>query len=77
MVLALSKAQGIPFETLAVPLTVGASCAFMLPMATPPNAVVFASGRLTVPYMAGRGAWLNLWSTLLIGGTFTALHYFS
>lgn len=77
VVLALSKAQGIPFETLAVPLTVGASCAFMLPMATPPNAVVFASGRLTVPYMAGRGAWLNLWSTLLIGGTFTALHYFS
>jgi sodium-dependent dicarboxylate transporter 2/3/5 len=73
VVLALSKAQGIPFETLAMPLTVGASCAFMLPMATPPNAVVFASGRLTVPYMAQKGAWLNLWSTLLIAGVFIVL----
>jgi sodium-dependent dicarboxylate transporter 2/3/5 len=73
IVLALSKAQGIPFETLAVPLTIGASCAFMLPMATPPNAVVFASGRLTVGYMARKGAWLNVWSTLLIAGTFVLL----
>ena len=73
IVLALSKAQGIPFETLAIPLTIGASCAFMLPMATPPNAVVFASGKLTVGYMARKGAWLNVWSTLLIAGTFVLL----
>lgn len=73
VVLALSKAQSIPFETLAIPLTIGASCAFMLPMATPPNAVVFASGRLTVGYMARKGAWLNIWSTLLISGTFVLL----
>jgi sodium-dependent dicarboxylate transporter 2/3/5 len=73
IVLALSKAQGIPFETLAIPLTIGASCAFMLPMATPPNAVVFASGRLTVGYMARKGAWINLWCTLIITGTFVLL----
>jgi di/tricarboxylate transporter len=42
-------------------------------MATPPNAVVFASGRLTVGYMARKGAWLNVWSTLLIAGTFILL----
>jgi sodium-dependent dicarboxylate transporter 2/3/5 len=73
IVLALSKAQGIPFETLAIPLTIGASSAFILPMGTPPNAVVFASGRLTIGYMARKGAWLNVWSMLLITGTFVLL----
>ncbi|MEY4650123.1 MAG: hypothetical protein RJA06_196, partial [Bacteroidota bacterium] len=58
---------------LALPLTVGASCAFMLPMATPPNAIVFASGKVTVPYMAGRGFWLNIWATLVIGTVFSLL----
>jgi sodium-dependent dicarboxylate transporter 2/3/5 len=42
-------------------------------MATPPNAVVFASGRLTVGYMARKGAWINLWCTLIITGTFVLL----
>ena len=73
IVLALSKAQGIPFETLAIPLTIGASSAFILPMGTPPNAVVFASGRVTIGYMARKGAWLNVWSMLLITGTFVLL----
>ena len=65
--LAVSRAQGLEFEQLALPLTIGASCAFMLPMATPPNAIVFSSGKVTVPYMAGRGFWMNIWATLLIG----------
>jgi sodium-dependent dicarboxylate transporter 2/3/5 len=39
----------------------------MLPMATPPNAIVFSSGKVTIPYMAGCGFWLNIWATLLIG----------
>ena len=71
--LAVARAQGLEFEQLALPLTVGASCAFMLPMATPPNAIVFASGKVTVPYMAGRGFWLNIWATLLIGTVFSLL----
>ena len=53
--LAVARAQGLEFEQLALPLTIGASCAFMLPMATPPNAIVFSSGKVTVPYMAARG----------------------
>lgn len=69
--LAVARAQGLEFEQLALPLTVGASCAFMLPMATPPNAIVFASGKVTVPYMAGRGFWLNIWATLVIGTVFS------
>jgi solute carrier family 13 (sodium-dependent dicarboxylate transporter), member 2/3/5 len=45
---------------LAVPAVLGASCAFMLPVATPPNAIVFASGRVTIPEMARAGLILNV-----------------
>ncbi len=49
-----------------MPVTLAASCAFMLPVATPPNAVVFASGHLTVARMVRTGFLLNLVSTALI-----------
>jgi sodium-dependent dicarboxylate transporter 2/3/5 len=42
------------------------SMAFMLPVATPPNAIVFASGYVTVPQMARVGIWFNLISGLLV-----------
>lgn len=45
---------------LMVPATVAASCAFMLPISTPPNAVVFASGYITIPQMARAGFFLDL-----------------
>ncbi|GAB4409791.1 MAG: SLC13 family permease [Microscillaceae bacterium] len=51
---------------LCVPITMVASCAFMLPMATPPNAIVFASGYIRVGQMVRAGLWLNLLSVLLI-----------
>ena len=44
---------------LIVPAALGASCAFMLPVATPPNAVVFGSQRVTIPQMARVGLVLN------------------
>ncbi|MEM6805789.1 MAG: SLC13 family permease, partial [Bacteroidota bacterium] len=51
---------------LMVGATVAASCAFMLPVATPPNAVVFGSGYLRIPDMVRTGVWMNILSILLI-----------
>jgi sodium-dependent dicarboxylate transporter 2/3/5 len=44
----------------AIPTVLAASCAFMLPVATPPNAIVFGTGRLSIPQMARAGLILNL-----------------
>lgn len=51
---------------LLVGATVAASCAFMLPVATPPNAVVFGSGYLRIPDMVRRGFWMNMVSIVVI-----------
>ncbi|MFN7039010.1 MAG: SLC13 family permease [Alphaproteobacteria bacterium] len=45
---------------LTIPVTISASCAFMLPMSTPPNAIVFASGHLKVIQMIRAGSTLNI-----------------
>jgi len=51
---------------LMVAATVAASCAFMLPVATPPNAVVFGSGYLKIPDMVRAGIWMNILSIVLL-----------
>ena len=51
---------------LAAPVAIAASCAFMLPVATPPNAIVFGSGLVTIPQMVRAGMWLNLLSILIV-----------
>lgn len=51
---------------LAVPAAVAATCAFMMPVATPPNAIVFGSGYVSIPQMVKAGWWLNLVAIVLI-----------
>ena len=63
---ALSLAIGVHPYGLMVAACVAASCAFMLPVATPPNAVVFGSGYLTIDDMVKTGFWMNLISSLLL-----------
>ncbi|WP_400076887.1 SLC13 family permease [Winogradskyella sp. R77965] len=56
----------IPILYLLIPVTIASSCAFMLPMATPPNAIVFASGYIKVKEMARVGIQLNLIAVALL-----------
>ena len=56
----------VPILYLLIPVTMASSCAFMLPMATPPNAIVFASGYIKVHQMARVGVILNLISVALL-----------
>jgi len=51
---------------ITIPVTLAASCAFMLPMSTPPNAIVFASGHLKVSQMVRVGLVLNLITILMV-----------
>ncbi|NLY01215.1 MAG: DASS family sodium-coupled anion symporter [Rhodopirellula sp.] len=63
-------AQGMKIDPLllAVPTALAASCAFMLPAATAPNAIIFSSGRVTIWSMARAGFWLNLAVVALLPG---------
>jgi sodium-dependent dicarboxylate transporter 2/3/5 len=63
---AIAVQSGIPPMVLCVPITLAASCAFMLPVATPPNAIVYASGMLTIPQMARAGFYLNICGMFLL-----------
>lgn len=62
----LALAVGESPLLMAVPAALAASCAFMLPVATPPNAIVYGSGRVTVLEMARAGLTLNFAFLLLI-----------
>jgi sodium-dependent dicarboxylate transporter 2/3/5 len=63
---AIAIQAGVPPLFLTVPITIAASCAFMLPVATPPNAIVFATGQITIPQMVRAGLVLNLISIVIV-----------
>jgi len=63
---ALAPVLGVPAGMLLVPATIAASCAFMMPVGTPPNAIVFGTGLVRMPQMIRAGLWLNLTGILVI-----------
>ena len=62
----IARSLGVSEIQLAIPLTLAASCAFMFPISTPPNAIVFGSGFIQMKQMARAGIWLNLISVIVI-----------
>jgi len=62
----VSVAMGENPYLLLLPATLGVSCAFMFPVGTPPNAIVYASGYISMPQMARTGFWLNMLLAVLI-----------
>ncbi len=65
-----SLAQAIEAHPLLllIPTTLAASCAFMLPVSTPPNAIVYGSGRVPIMKMVVAGIWLDILSVFLLTG---------
>jgi len=72
LVVGIAIGMEVPILQMVIPVTLASSCAFMLPMATPPNAIVFASGHVRVDQMARIGIVLNLISV----GLLFAIAYF-
>lgn len=66
VVAGIALGLGLPIVYLLIPVTMASSCAFMLPMATPPNAIVFASGYIKVNEMAKAGILLNCIAVVLL-----------
>jgi solute carrier family 13 (sodium-dependent dicarboxylate transporter), member 2/3/5 len=62
----VSEAANVHPYFIMIGATIAASCAFMLPVATPPNAVVFGSGLITIREMVKAGFWMNIISVILI-----------
>jgi sodium-dependent dicarboxylate transporter 2/3/5 len=63
---AIAIQAGVPPIMLTVPITIAASCAFMLPVATPPNAIVFSTGAISIPQMVRAGIFLNLIGIVIV-----------
>jgi sodium-dependent dicarboxylate transporter 2/3/5 len=70
---AAGVAMGVDPRALMVPATLSASCAFMMPVATPTNAIVFGSGWVPIRSMVRAGFLLNLIGVVLVTLTFLAL----
>lgn len=57
---AFALALGIHPYALMVPCAMAANCAFMLPVGTPPNAIMFGTGKITILEMVRTGFWINI-----------------
>ena len=68
VIAAVAISFGQPPLLLLVPTSLAANCSYMMPVGTPPNAIVFGSGAIPLPVMARTGFWLNLLLVPLIVG---------
>lgn len=68
-------AMGMGYDPmlLAIPVALAATCAFMLPVATPPNAIAYGSGYVTIGQMIKGGLWLNIFCIFAITATTMSL----
>lgn len=62
----VAMGTGVEPLILAAPVALAATCAFMLPVATPPNAIAYGSGYVTIGQMVRGGLWLNLAGVVVI-----------
>ncbi len=62
----LSQAIEVHPLLLIIPTTLAASCAFMLPVSTPPNAIIYGSGRVPIMKMVIAGVWLDILSVVIV-----------
>jgi sodium-dependent dicarboxylate transporter 2/3/5 len=70
---AVAAGTGLAPELLMIPAAISASCAFMLPVATAPNAIVYATGRVTIARMAREGVALNIIVALVVASVCWAM----
>ena len=66
VVFGIAEGAGLNPIYLALPVTFAASCAFMMPISTPPNAILFASGYIRMKDMVKTGLVLNLFALVII-----------
>jgi sodium-dependent dicarboxylate transporter 2/3/5 len=74
MILPILASVAVAMKTnplmLMIPATLSASCAFMMPVATPPNAIVFGSGRIKIAEMAKAGVFINIIGVMVVAVLF-------
>ncbi|MBK6829860.1 MAG: anion permease [Flavobacteriales bacterium] len=68
-----AEVWGMLPQAVMIPATLAASCGFMLPIASPMQAIVFSSGHLSVKQMVKAGVWMDLIGVLLLMGLWTLL----
>ena len=66
LVAAVADSIGMHPEALLVATTFGASLAFMMPVGTPPNAIIFGTGRIRIAEMIRAGFWLNVCGIVVV-----------
>ncbi|MCM3906889.1 SLC13 family permease [Trueperella bernardiae] len=63
---AVAIGMGVDVQLLVIPVALAATCAFMLPVATPPNAIAYGSGYISIAQMVKAGLWLNILGIVMI-----------